>query len=131
MKSKGFTVTSILAGIVACAVLFSIGQVLAATVHYNDGSAVGGSAQWQEWTEKWRTVAADFTGVSLTPGKDETELNFAWYSKDEGTATPVVHFGTNKDELKAVTGTSAAVDASLTDNVPYVYNYVTVGSGGI
>ena len=99
---------------------------LAATVHYNDGATVGGSAQWQAWTKKWESVATDYTQVSLTPGADETELNFAWYSKDEGKATPVVHFGTDRSNLKVFTGTSAAVDTSLTDGEKYVYNHVTV-----
>ena len=45
---------------------------LAATVHYNDGATVGGSAEWTAWTEEWNTVATDYTQVSLTPGEDET-----------------------------------------------------------
>ena len=38
----------------------------------------------------------------------------------------MVHFGTDKNNLKAFTGTSAAVDTSLTDGAKYVYNHVTV-----
>ena len=65
--------------------------------------------------------------VSLTPGADETELNFAWYSKDNGqAATPVVHFGTDKNALKTFTGTSADVEGDLTGGEAYDYNYVTV-----
>jgi len=108
-------------------VLFCIGQAaLAATVHYNDGSAAGAGAEWQAWTEEWTDVAADFTKVSLTPGASETELNFAWYSKDESSATPVVRFGADKSDLKAFAGVSAAVDSSLTGSTAYVYNHVTV-----
>ena len=100
---------------------------LAATVHYNDGATVGGSAEWAAWTEEWNTVATDYTQVSLTPGEDETELNFAWYSLDNGSAaTPVVHFGTDRNSLTAYTGTAGAVDTSLTDGVAYHYNHVTV-----
>ena len=48
-------------------------------------------------------MAADYTTVSLTPGKDETELNFAWYSeKTDAEATPVVHFGTDQDALETL-----------------------------
>ena len=57
---------------------------LAATEHYNNGASVGGSAEWTAWTQDWENVATDYTKVSLTPGADETELNFAWYSKDDG-----------------------------------------------
>ena len=100
---------------------------LAATEHYNNGASVGGSAEWTAWTQDWESVATDYTKVSLTPGADETELNFAWYSKDDGkAATPVVHFGTDLNNLKTFTGKAADVDASLTDGVAYDYNHVTV-----
>ena len=99
---------------------------LAATVHYNDGASVGGSAEWTAWTQKWDSVAADYTKVSMTPGKDESELNFAWYSKADGKDTPVVHFGTSAGSTKTFTGVSADVDPSLTDGVAYKYNHVTV-----
>ena len=100
---------------------------LAATEHYNNGASVGGSAEWTAWTQDWESVATDYTKVSLTPGADETELNFAWYSKDDGkAATPVVHFGTDRNNLKTFTGKAADVDASLTDGVAYDYNHVTV-----
>ncbi len=118
----------LLAG-VACGVLLvgSMVPALAATANYNDGSAVGGSDEWNAWVEEWETVATDYTKVSLTPGTDETELNFAWYSVDNGSAaTPVVHFGTDRNNLTAYTGTSGDVDTSLTDGVAYNYNHVTV-----
>lgn len=95
---------------------------------YNDGSVVGNPSDWTAWTTEWNTVATDYTQVSLTPGANETQLNFAWYSKDEDgkQATPVVHFGTDKAALTAYTGTSDTVDTSLTDGVAYHYNHVTV-----
>jgi hypothetical protein len=106
--------------------LFCLWQfVLAATVHYND-SSITGSTGWKAWTEEWKVVSSDYTKVSLTPGANETEINFAWYSKDNGKATPIVHFGTDKNNLKVFTGTSSSVDTSLTGNVPYSSNHVTV-----
>ncbi len=119
----------VLAGAVCGALLVGtiLVPALAATANYNDGATVGGSAEWTAWTEEWNTVAADYTKVSLTPGADETELNFAWYSRDNGAAaTPVVHFGTDRNNLQAYTGTSGDVDASLTGGVDYDYNHVTV-----
>ena len=72
-------------------------------------------------------MAADYTTVSLTPGKDETELNFAWYSeKTDAEATPVVHFGTDQDALETFTGTSGDVNQELTGDTAYTYNHVTV-----
>ena len=34
-----------------------------------------------DWDANWADTAADFTKVSLTPGADDTQLNFAWYSE--------------------------------------------------
>ena len=119
----------ILAGMLSGALLLGVGPLaMAATANYNDGSVTGGSAEWQAWVSEWESVATDYTQVSLTPGADETQLNFAWYSKAESgkAATPVVHFGTDRSSLTAFTGTSAQVDDSLTGGVAYDYNYVTV-----
>lgn len=38
----------------------------------------------------------------------------------------MVHFGTDRNNLKTFTGKAADVDASLTDGVAYDYNHVTV-----
>lgn len=93
--------------------------------HYNDSSVTG--TDWDAWVAQWESVATDYTKVSLTPGADETQLNFAWYSKTaDGAATPVVHFGTDKDNLTAYTGESGAVDTELTGGEAYEYNHVTV-----
>ena len=114
-------------GVCGALLIGTMVPALAATVHYNDGSTVGGSAEWTAWTEEWNTVATDYTQVSLTPGEDETELNFAWYSLDNGSAaTPVVHFGTDRNSLQSYTGTAGDVDTCLTDGVAYHYNHVTV-----
>ena len=116
----------VLAGVLTSTLL--LGACPAAlAADYNDSSLTGGSAAWQAWTEGWAALAADYTQVSLTPGADETQLNFAWYSKDaDGAATPVVHFGTDRSNLAVFEGTSAAVDSSLTDGEAYSYNHVTV-----
>ena len=116
----------VLAGVLTSTLL--LGACPAAlAADYNDSSLTGGSAAWQAWTEGWAALAADYTQVSLTPGADETQLNFAWYSKDaDGAATPVVHFGTDRNNLASFEGTSAAVDSSLTDGEAYSYNHVTV-----
>ena len=117
----------LIGGVCGALLIGTMVPALAATVHYNDGAAVGGSDEWTAWTQEWNTVATDYTQVSLTPGADETELNFAWYSQDNGSAaTPVVHFGTDRNNLRSYTGTAGAVDTSLTDGVAYHYNHVTV-----
>lgn len=119
---------SLLGGVVCSALLASIVfPSVAATANYNDGATVGGSDEWAAWVQEWDDVATDYTKVSLTPGADETELNFAWYSLDNGEdATPVVHFGTDRNNLETYTGTAGDVETDLTGGVAYDYNYVTV-----
>lgn len=99
----------------------------AATEHYNDSSVTGEAEAWQAYQDNWETLSSDFTQVSITPGKDETELNFAWYSeKTDSEATPIVHFGTDEAALETFEGTTGDVDPSLTGDKEYVYNHVTV-----
>lgn len=125
MQTRKKVLVSVLSGAL---LLGACPLALAATENYNDSSVTGGSEAWQAWVSEWESVAADYTQVSLTPGADETQLNFAWYSKTEDgqAATPVVHFGTDRNNLTAYTGTSMPVDTSLTDGVAYDSNHVTV-----
>ena len=121
MKKEKIAAGLLLAGVMAMGGF----HVWASTVHYNDSSATGGSAEWQQWVADWNQTATDFTKVSLTPGGAATELNFAWYN--EGNApTPVVYFGTDPNNLQAHTGTGDHVDTALTGGKTYSYNYVTV-----
>lgn len=50
-------------------------------------SAMGTDQMWENWKQEWETIKDDWTQISLTPGSDETELNFAWYSKKETAAS--------------------------------------------
>ena len=68
----------VMAGILVGALAVGGHQVWAATVHYNDSSVTGGSAEWQAWTRQWEQLANDYTQVSLTPGAAASQLNFAW-----------------------------------------------------
>ena len=46
---------------------------LATAIHADDA--------WKNWQNEWNnTVSKDWTQISLTPGSDATQLNFAWYS---------------------------------------------------
>ena len=85
----------------------------ASTSHFEDSSA---QEDWDAWTKEWETVSADYTKVSIAPGRDETELNFAWQSKvEEGKdATPVVLLGTDENSLTEYTGKTTDVDAEYT-----------------
>ena len=117
--------------IAAILIVFAMTSVcstaFASTEHYTDSSVVGAENGWDEWVANWDATATDFTKVSLTPGKDDTELNFAWYSeKTDVAATPVVHFGTDKEALDTFEGEFGDVDQDLTGDKAYEYNHVTV-----
>lgn len=100
-------------------------SAFASTSHFEDSSA---QDDWDAWTKEWETVSADYTKVSIAPGRDETELNFAWQSKvEEGKdATPVVLLGTDENSLTEYTGKTTDVDAEYTGSDAYVSNKVTV-----
>lgn len=37
---------------------------------------------WEAWVEQWEEKKDDWTIVSLSPGSDETKMNFSWYSEN-------------------------------------------------
>lgn len=44
--------------------------------------AAGQNDAWEAWVNEWETKKNDWTIVSLTPGADQTQMNFAWYSTE-------------------------------------------------
>lgn len=48
-----------------------------------DKTEAAANGAWETWVTQWETEKNDWENISLTPGKDETELNFAWYSSSE------------------------------------------------
>ncbi|WP_010235953.1 purple acid phosphatase family protein [Clostridium arbusti] len=95
---------------------------------------------WDKWVKTWDTIKNNPTEMSLTPGKNATELNFAWYSKDsEG--NPKLKIGKKQDmsEAKeiAVTTKDIATNAyksnkatatGLAENTTYYYSYQINGA---
>ena len=75
---------------------------------------------WEAWSEEWETIKEDWTRVSMSPGSDETQMNFAWYSKD-GEQTGFV-YGTNSDLSDA----QSAEIAQTAAQTGYVSNKVTL-----
>lgn len=112
----------------AATALIPSANVSASTDHYSDSAAITTDASWNTYKENWNEISADFTKVSMEPGTNETELNFAWYSKSISGQkdTPIVLMGKEKAHLQKFTGTTTAVDSSLTNGTAYVSNKVTV-----
>ena len=94
---------------------------------------------WEAWCEKWEIIKNDWTQISISPGRNESEFNFAWYSK-EGELSPKVKISKNKDMSNAIefNGTqSNAVPGYLSNKVivnglenstKYYYSYGTNGN---
>ena len=82
----------VLAGILSAAMVLSVASTQAFALGYTHGSDVTSTdTSWSDWQQEWQTVATDYTKVSMTPGADETQLNFAWYSEGSvDDATPAV-----------------------------------------
>lgn len=94
----------------------------AATEHWNDASVE--SKAWEAWKENWDAYSSNYENVSLTPGVNETELNFAWYSKT--VETPAVRIAQNKEMTGAVTFEGKQQTAVVIDETQYYSNKVTV-----
>lgn len=97
-----------------------------------DAGANGVYAQWQE---QWETIKNDWTQVSLSPGADQTKMNFAWYSKTQNVAFRVAADEAMTQSVQEVTieGTEGPTDkagtqyyvckATASDLTPGTYYY--------
>jgi len=98
----------------------------------------GQTKAWSAWCKQWETIKSLPTQMSLAPGQDETELNFAWYSKDTDSQAKL-KISTNKKMKHAkvlkVTTTDAtegfksnkATAKNLKSNTKYYYSYTIDG----
>lgn len=124
----------------ALTVALAGGSVFAATERFADSTT---DAAWDSWVQKWEgQVSGDYEKIALTPGTDETQMNFAWYSKADGAATPRVELSTKSDMSGAVAFEGAATQAidgymsnkvtakELKENTVYYYRYYKNGTPG-
>jgi len=102
---------------------------------YTDAAKNGA---WDKWVKTWETVKNNPTEISLTPGRNASELNFAWYSKN---AEPNSKFKIGKKQdlsdakelnvktENAVTGykSNKATATGLEENTTYYYSYQVNG----
>ena len=85
---------------------------------------------WTNWKTEWDdSISKDWTQISLSPGSNDTELNFAWYSKvEEG--VPSLKIGEGKKMKNAQTYVAEQTEATTDDKDPekvqkYMSNKVT------
>lgn len=97
-------------------------EVQAATEHWNDASTE--KVAWENWKANWDAYSSNYENVSLTPGINETQLNFAWYSRTEGDAK--VQIATNPEMTDAKVFNGTQENAVVIANEQYISNKVTV-----
>ena len=121
-------VTRVTAGVLSSALLVGMlatgvpGKVTAATEHWNDASQE--ATDWTNWKNNWEKYSSNYEHVSLTPGVDETQLNYAWYSHT--VETPKVRIGTKQNMSDAVEFSGTQSEAVTIGEVKYYSNKVTV-----
>lgn len=83
------------------------------------------SDEWEVWKTEWAEgVSSDWTQISLTPGGDESQLNFAWYST--GSAVPKLVIGEGRSMKNVETYTAVQTQATQAkDGTQYYSNKVT------
>lgn len=105
------------------------------------------SSEWAAWQETWKAIRSDYEKIALTPGEDESKLNFAWYSVTQ--ETPKLKLmDANGNLIKEYTGTQSVENAEtvvenevavtlypnkvtvtgLTENTSYKYQYYVDGA---
>lgn len=105
------------------------------------------SSEWAAWQETWKAIRSDYEKIALTPGEDESKLNFAWYSVTQ--ETPKLKLmDANGSLIKEYTGTQSVENAEtvvenevavtlypnkvtvtgLTENTSYKYQYYVDGA---
>ena len=106
----------------------------------NDGwieankTTAASNGAWDAWCNEWETIKNNPTEMSLTPGKDATQLNFAWYSKSSD-PKPSLKYGnkidlsdaeevnvTHEDAVKDYISNKATI-TNLKENTTYYYSY--------
>lgn len=125
MKKNFLRIT---AGVMSSAMLIGLcaagvpAKVVAATEHWNDASE--SATKWTQWKNNWNNYSSNYEHVSLTPGADETQLNFAWYSHTAETPSVRIATKQNMDGAKEFAGTQT--DAVTIDGVKYFSNKAIV-----
>lgn len=88
------------------------------------------TAEWEAWKTEWESVKNDWTQISLTPGSNASELNFAWYSKKTGDEITAAHLKIGEKEDMSDAKVYTAVSKDVADELDnggssYVSNKVT------
>lgn len=104
------------------AILFVIFSLTVSAANDDSWLEARKDSSWDRWVSEFETVKEDWTQLAITPGVDESQLNFAWYSPEGAQDLPKikVSLNANMSEAREFTG-------EFSNAVPgYVSNKVTV-----
>lgn len=82
--------------------------------------------EWSSWIKNWDVVSSDYEKVALTPGKNATQLNFAWYSRTQEIPKVRLVNRTGITVNKTFSGTQDKENAITLEGVTYYPNKVTI-----
>lgn len=90
-------------------------------------TADAGTNGYDKWKKSWEDIRDDWTQISLTPGSDASQLNFAWYSLADDSGIPRLKIGKGRKMEDAEEYTAVQSDATVDtkNNVSYKTNKVT------
>ncbi len=84
------------------------------------------SESWESWKTNWDTVKEDWGYISVNPGSNESEMNFAWYSETENTTFEVSRNEDMSDPLYSETITGTAYESIKKGDLQYYACRTTV-----
>lgn len=77
--------------------------------------------------DNWSAIRTNITQVMLAPGSDESQLNFAWYSLENGVpSVQIVKYGESFDNANVFYGIAQKAYKDLDSQAQYYSNKVTV-----
>lgn len=92
---------------------------------------------WTEWNENWEENKMDENLICLTPGNDESIINFSWYSKESTKLNKLKVYDDEKNEqiinanstsMKHGLVSNKVVVKNLKPNTTYYYSYTIDGN---
>ncbi|WP_455715035.1 metallophosphoesterase [Anaerosporobacter sp.] len=92
---------------------------------------------WESWCNQWEQCKKSPIQMTLTPGKDESEINFSWYSTEGESQIRIADNDQLKDADNLVVTTKEAtkgfyynhaVATNLSSNKTYYYSYTVDGN---
>ncbi len=122
MLRKKVIVTASAAAIIASQPLFAIAGAAPDGKTIAQSTSAAANGKYDAWESEWSSISKDWTQVSLTPGSDETKMNFAWYSKSGFNET--LSYSTSANLNSSTTVTPEKMKAQE----GYVSNKATINS---